>query len=290
MEILLISGLSGAGKTRVANILEDMDYYCVDNMPIALLPRFVEFCSATKGRYDKIALVVDTRERGDLSQFFNILDELKAQRDIELSLLFIEADNKTLVKRFKETRRPHPQQSGGMGLETAIEREREILSFIRERADKIIKTDGLSVARLQKTVTEAFSAGEENRSLVLNITAFGYKYGLPADADLIFDVRFLPNPFYIEELRELTGMDKAVYDFIMNYKSARDFLEKLTELMEFLIPEYIEDGRYSLTVGVGCTGGQHRSVAIARALADRISENKGISVKLSCRDMERGEA
>ncbi len=289
MQILLISGLSGAGKTRVANILEDMDYYCVDNMPIALLPRFVELCSATKGRYDKVGLVVDTRERGDLSQFFNIIDELKAQ-NIELSLLFIEAGNKTLVTRFKESRRPHPLQSKGVGLEAAIEKEREVLSFIRERADKIIQTDGLSIARLQKTVTEAFSSGEESESLVLNVKAFGYKYGLPADADLVFDVRFLPNPFYVEELRNLTGMDHEVYDFVMSYPSAREFLEKLTEMMEFLIPKYMEDGRYSLTVGVGCTGGRHRSVTIARALTEELSGKKGIIVQLSCRDIERSEA
>lgn len=289
MQILLISGLSGAGKTRVANILEDMDYYCVDNMPIALLPRFVELCSVTKGRYDKVGLVVDTRERGDLGQFFNIIEELESH-DIELSLLFIEANNKTLVTRFKESRRPHPLQSKDVGLEAAIEKEREVLSFIRERADKIISTDGFSIARLQKTVTEAFSSGEESKSMMLNVKAFGYKYGLPTDADLVFDVRFLPNPFYVEELRNLTGMDNEVYDFVMSYPSAREFLEKLTELFSFLIPKYLEDGRYSLTVGIGCTGGRHRSVTIARALAERLSEKQGISVQLSCRDIDRNGA
>lgn len=289
MQILLISGLSGAGKTRVANILEDMDYYCVDNMPIALLPRFVELCSATKGRYDKVGLVVDTRERGDLSQFFNIVEELKAQ-SIELSLLFIEANNKTLVTRFKESRRPHPLQSKGVGLEAAIEKEREVLSFIRERADKIIKTDGLSLTRLQKTLTESVSVGEETEKMMIAVTAFGYKYGLPADADLVFDVRFLPNPFYVDELRELSGMDREVYDFVMSYPSANELLEKLTELFSFLIPKYLEDGRYSLTVGIGCTGGRHRSVTIARALAEKLSEKKDISVHLSCRDIERSGA
>lgn len=286
MEILLISGLSGAGKSRVANILEDMDYYCVDNMPIALLPRFAELCSATKGRYDKVGLVIDTRERGDLGQFFNIMKELEAQ-DIELSLLFIEADSKTLVKRFKESRRPHPLQSKGMGLEEAIEKEREILSFIRERADRIINTDGFSVSRLQKAVTEEFSAEETN--MLLTIKAFGYKYGLPPDADLVFDVRFLPNPFYVDGLRALSGLDDEVYDFVMNYPYAGELLEKLTELFSSLIPKYIEDGRYSLTIGIGCTGGRHRSVAFSRALAGKLSDRRGISIQLSCRDIERNE-
>lgn len=288
MQILLISGLSGAGKTRVANILEDMDYYCVDNMPIALLPRFVELCSATKGRYDKVGLVVDTRERGDLSQFFDIIEELKSHQ-IDLELLFIEASNKTLVNRFKESRRPHPLQSRGVGLEAAIEKEREVLSFIRERADKIIKTDSLSIARLQKKVTEAFSSEETSGSMEINITAFGYKFGLPADADLVFDVRFLPNPFYEDELRELSGLDQEVYDFVMSYPSANEFLDMLMELLSFLTPKYEEDGRHSLTIGIGCTGGRHRSVTIARALAERLSEKKGINIQLSCRDIERSE-
>lgn len=285
MEFLIISGMSGAGKSMAADILEDMDYYCVDNMPVALLPRFAELCIATGGRYERVALVTDVRERESIPGLIDALDKLWEQ-GLEYRILFVEADTPTIVRRYKSSRRPHPMLAGG-SIEDAVRRETVLLSPLRERADYIINTTGLTTAMLQARIADILPDGRAGRRLSVAVTAFGYKYGLPMDADLVFDVRFLPNPFYVEELRTLSGLDKPVSDFVLSCGDARRFLEMLVSMLKFLMPLYLEEGKYNLNIAIGCTGGRHRSVAVANALADRLLE-LGFSVSRSFRDLEKG--
>lgn len=285
MEFLIITGLSGAGKSLAADILEDMDYYCVDNMPVALLPRFAELCLATRGRYERVALVTDVRERENITSLVDALDRLWDQ-GLEYRILFVEADMQTIVRRYKSSRRPRPMLAGG-SIEDAVKRETAVLAPLRERADYIINTSGLTTAMLQARIADILPGGAAARRLAVTVTAFGYKYGLPMDADLVFDVRFLPNPFYVEELRPLSGLDKPVSDFVMNCTDARRFLEMLTEMLKFLMPLYLEEGKYNLNIAIGCTGGRHRSVAVACALADRLAE-AGTPAARSFRDLEKG--
>ena len=285
MEFLIITGLSGAGKSLAADILEDMDYYCVDNMPVALLPRFAELCLATRGRYERVALVTDVRERENITGLVDALDRLWDQ-GLEYRILFVEADMQTIVRRYKSSRRPHPMLAGG-SIEDAVKRETAVLAPLRERADYIINTSGLTTAMLQARIADILPGGAAARRLAVTVTAFGYKYGLPMDADLVFDVRFLPNPFYVEELRGLSGLDKPVSDFVLGCGDARRFLEKLEELLRFLMPLYLEEGKYNLNIAIGCTGGRHRSIAVACALADSLEE-AGIPAARSFRDLEKG--
>lgn len=285
MEFLIISGMSGAGKSLTADILEDMGYYCVDNMPVALLPRFAELCRAAGGKYERVALVTDVREGESLSQLFATLDGLWST-GLEYRILFVEADVQTLVRRYKSSRRRHPLMSPGDSIEDAIARETAVLEPVRERADYIINTTGLTTAALQSRIAGLLSLSRERR-LAVTVTAFGYKYGLPLDADLVLDVRFLPNPYYVEELRPLSGLDAPVYDFVLGSESAQRFMELLEPLLGFLLPRYTEEGKYTLNIAVGCTGGRHRSVAVARAVADALIRG-GADVALSCRDLEKG--
>ena len=285
MEFLIISGMSGAGKSLTADILEDMGYYCVDNMPVALLPRFAELCRAAGGKYERVALVTDVREGESLSQLFATLDGLWST-GLEYRILFVEADVQTLVRRYKSSRRRHPLMSPGDSIEDAIARETAVLEPVRERADYIINTTGLTTAALQSRIAGLLSLSRERR-LAVTVTAFGYKYGLPLDADLVLDVRFLPNPYYVEELRPLSGLDAPVYDFVLGSEGAQRFMELLEPLLGFLLPRYTEEGKYTLNIAVGCTGGRHRSVAVARAVADQLIRG-GADVALSCRDLEKG--
>ena len=277
--------MSGAGKSLAADILEDMDYYCVDNMPVALLPRFAELCLATRGRYERVALVTDVRERENITGLIDALDKLWDQ-GLEYRILFVEADMQTIVRRYKSSRRPPPMLAGG-SIEDAVRREVAVLAPLRERADYIINTTGLTTAMLQARIAAILPGGAAARRLAVTVTAFGYKYGLPMDADLVFDVRFLPNPFYVEELRPLSGLDRPVSDFVMSCADAQRFLEMLSEMLKFLMPLYLEEGKYNLNIAIGCTGGRHRSVAVACALADRLME-AGIPAARSFRDLEKG--
>lgn len=286
MDFLIISGMSGAGKSRAADILEDLDFYCVDNMPVALLPRFAELCLATRGRYERVALVTDVRERDSFDGLFDVIDRLREQ-GIRCRILFIEADTPTLVKRFKETRRPHPLQSEGVSVEESIARERRILEPLRIRADYVVNTAGLTTAMLKSRIMELFPSAGRRELLSVNITAFGYKYGLPMDSDIVLDVRMLPNPFYVEELRALSGLDAPVRDYIFSFDEASAFMDKLCDLLRFLLPLYMEDGRYCLNIAVGCTGGRHRSVAITRALGDSLEGVRGVTVTCGYRDIDR---
>ena len=267
MEFLIVTGLSGAGKSRAADVLEDLEYYCVDNMPVALMPKFAELCLATRGRYEKVALVTDARERnGDL---LGILDELKSM-DCTVRILYMDADVPTLVRRYKESRRPHPLQQEVMGVEAAVRLEAARLGPLRDRADYIINTSHLTLGRLQKEIYRLFVGESSKRALQVNVMSFGFKYGLPIEADMVFDVRFLPNPFYDSELRGKTGLDAEVRDYIFRHDDSKEFLQKLGELISFLVPRYVEEGKHTLTIAIGCTGGRHRSVAVAEALTELI--------------------
>ncbi len=285
MEFLIITGLSGAGKSRAADVLEDLDYYCVDNMPVALIPRFAEFCAATQGRYEKVALVTDVREKDGFGELLSTLDELR-QSDITCRILYMDADVPTLIRRYKESRRPHPLAVPGGTVEDAIRRETELLAPVKERADFVVNTKGLTLGRLQNRLFELLCGGERKRAIDVTVMSFGYKHGLPAEADLVFDARFLPNPFYVDELREKSGLDLPVKEYVFSFQQTRTFMEKLEEMLEFLLPLYIEEGKLSLTVAIGCTGGRHRSVAIATALNDHFIA-KGIPSINVNRDIDK---
>ena len=285
MEFLIITGLSGAGKSRAADVLEDLDYYCVDNMPVALIPRFAEFCAATKGRYEKVALVTDVREKDGFGELLSTLDELR-QSEITCRILYMDADVPTLIRRYKESRRPHPLAVPGGTVEDAIRRETALLAPVKERADFVVNTKGLTLGRLQNRLFELLCGGEKKRAIDVTVMSFGYKHGLPTEADLVFDARFLPNPFYVDELREKSGLDLPVKEYVFSFQQTRTFMEKLEEMLEFLLPLYIEEGKLSLTVAIGCTGGRHRSVAIATALNDHFIA-KGIPSINVNRDIDK---
>lgn len=285
MEFLIITGLSGAGKSRAADILEDLDYYCVDNMPVALMPRFAELCIATGGRYEKVALVTDVREKDGFGELLRILDELESI-DCNSRILYMDADNRTLVRRYKESRRPHPLAGHGMSVEDAINREKELLAPVRERADYIVNSSSLTLGMLQNRLYELFAADGRKRGLDVTVMSFGYKYGLPMDADIVLDARFLPNPYYVDELRPMCGLDRPVRDFVFSYQQTRSFMEQLENMIDFLLPLYVEEGKLGLTVAIGCTGGRHRSVALAAALNDYLIA-KGVNSVNVNRDVDK---
>ena len=285
MEFLIITGLSGAGKSRAADVLEDLDFYCVDNMPIALMPRFAELCIATKGRYEKVALVTDVREKEGFSEMLTTIDTLK-EMNCNCRILYMDADTKTLVRRYKETRRRHPLQSRNVSLEQAIEKEKELTAPIKARADYIVSSDYLTLGMLQSRLFTLFAGSGKKRDIDVAVMSFGFKHGIPMDADLVFDARFLPNPYYVEELRPLSGLDKPVSDFVFGYPQTRQMMEKLEDMIDFLLPYYVEEGKVNLTIAIGCTGGRHRSVALAAALNDYLSE-KGINSVNINRDINK---
>ena len=285
MEFLIITGLSGAGKSRAADVLEDLDYYCVDNMPVALIPRSAELCMDAHGRYERVALVTDVREREGFGQLPGILEDL-ASMDCRVRILYMDADVRTLVRRYKESRRPHPLAGSGVSIEQAIRREQELLAPIKERADFVVNSANLTLGMLQNRLFGLFAGEGKKREIEVTVMSFGYKHGLPLDADLVFDVRFLPNPFYVEELRPLCGLDRPVSDFVFGYQQTRVFMERVEELIDFLLPYYMEEGKLGLTVAIGCTGGRHRSVAIAAALHEHLLASGVSSVNVN-RDVDK---
>ncbi|MCC8075053.1 MAG: RNase adapter RapZ [Clostridiales bacterium] len=286
MRFIIISGLSGAGKSQAAKFLEDAGYYTVDNIPAVLMPRFAEVCRSGGSRYEHVALVSDIRGGVDFSDFFSALDEMKSM-GCEVKLLFLEASTEAVIKRYKETRRTHPLCTAyGLSLAEAIEEERELLSQVRERADYIIdSTTFTSTSKLRNTLLEMFGV-QKSGGLEVSVLSFGYKYGVPLEADLLMDVRFLPNPFYLPELRKLTGLDKPVTDFLYKYPETGQFLALYRKNLEFLLPLYAAEGKSVLIIGVGCTGGQHRSVAMCHAIAGQVAE-LGYTVREHHRDMTR---
>lgn len=286
MEILIISGLSGAGKSRAASFLEDMGFYIVDNMPAAMILKFAEFCAGGSQRYDKVALVYDVRTANSPTELFDVLDALKHSGG-ECSLLFLEAEPETIIKRYKETRRRHPLMKQADSLEKAVLEERDMMAPLRQRADYIIDTTHLSTAQLRGELLRNFSSGTaEKEGMSVSVTSFGFKHGLPMEADLVFDVRFMPNPYYIQELREKTGLDREVSDYVFSFQQTHDYMAKLRDLLAFTLPLYAEEGKTELVIAVGCTGGHHRSVAVTHALAGDIRD-LGYRVRENHRDMNR---
>ena len=266
MEILIISGLSGAGKSSAATYLEDMGYYTVDNMPADIILKFAEFCSQSDGRYDRVAFVSDIRSGSDgFAPLLAAMEDLRKDGNI-CRLLFLDANVETIIKRYKETRRRHPLMDDGETLEEAMRREETLLRPLKEHADFVLDTTQMPAAKLRSELYGLFGDKAMRGKLSVNVVSFGYKYGIPLEADLVFDVRFLPNPFYVPELKQKTGMDQEVYDYVFSFPQTKSFVEKLENMLSFLLPLYSEEGKTMLVIAVGCTGGHHRSVSIARAV------------------------
>lgn len=283
MRFVIVSGMSGAGKSTALNMLEDMGFFCVDNLPVALLPSFGQIAFDRKVEVNQVAVTVDIRNGDQLQGLTNQLAVLY-ELGIKYEILFLDADEKTLVKRYKETRRTHPLAREDR-IETGIQRERTMVSFIREKADYIIDTTSLLTRELKQELEKIYVNEEHYSNFIVTILSFGFKYGIPADTDLVFDVRFLPNPYYDPELRPLTGNDPAIQQYVTRSGDARIFLDKLEDMLGFLIPHYIDEGKYHLVVGIGCTGGKHRSVTIANGIYKRL-KNLPYSVRIEHRDIE----
>lgn len=284
MRFVVVTGMSGGGKSTALKMLEDAGFYCVDNLPASLIEKFVELIATPGSEITRVALGLDVRAGESFKDVESILQKEKdAGYDIEI--LFMDASDNALVKRYKETRRVHPLASGGR-VEEGIRRERELLSGIKTRADYVLDSSNLLTRELKEELDRIFIQNEEYNSLMITLLSFGFKYGIPADADLVFDVRFLPNPFYIEELKQKTGNDKPVRDYVMQFEEARVFLDKLTDMLQFLIPNYVKEGKYQLVVAIGCTGGQHRSVTLANELYDRMKNRGGYGIKLFHREVK----
>ena len=286
MEILVISGLSGGGKSKAASYLEDMGFYIVDNMPAAMILKFAEFCAAGSGRYDRVALVYDVRTADSFAELFEVLDQLKAGLNDACRLLFLEAAPETIIKRYKETRRRHPLAGRFGTLEEAVLQEREVMAPVRERADYIVDTSRTTTGQLRSELLKLFDKSGEKGGMSVSVTSFGFKHGVPIEADLVFDVRMLPNPFYIDELRHKTGLDAPVRDYVFGFPQSEKLLEHLKALLSFSLPLYAEEGKTGLVIAIGCTGGHHRSVAIAHALAEYIT-SLGYQAAESHRDISR---
>ncbi|MBR0283091.1 MAG: RNase adapter RapZ [Oscillibacter sp.] len=288
MEILIISGLSGAGKSKTASFLEDMGFYIVDNMPAAMILKFSEFCAVGGSRYRRAALVYDVRTAESPSDFFAVLEKLKGMDNLSCRLLFLEASPEVVIHRYKESRRVHPLHEDADSLDEAVRMERELMRPVRERADVIIDTSRISTARLRQELLNLFGESGEKGGMTVNIISFGFKYGLPLEADLVFDVRFMPNPFYIEELRNQTGLDRAVSDYVFSFPQTTEFLKHIQNFLSFSLPLYALEGKTGLVIAIGCTGGHHRSVAIAHEMVNRIRA-LDYPVTEVHRDMGRGD-
>lgn len=286
MEFVIISGMSGAGKSKAASFMEDMGFFCVDNLPVPLIPKFAELGVAGSGEYDRVVLVTDIRGGTNFDGLIHALENLK-ELNCDYRILFMEASPSAIIKRYKETRRSHPLAEETDTLEQAIELERKMLAPLRERAEYIIDTSNLSTAKLKGELRRLFSRGSGKVSpMEIRVVSFGFKYGVPMEADLVFDVRFLPNPYYVPELRAHTGLDQGVWDYVFTGGQAKEFLTRLEDLIGWLLPRYVEEGKAALVIGMGCTGGHHRSVVMAHALTLAIRE-MGYSASESHRDLGR---
>lgn len=269
MRFVIVTGMSGAGKSTTLKMMEDMGYFCVDNMPIPLMSKLTELFMVPNGEINKVALGLDIRSGQNLDELENILNEMDLAQ-IPYEILFLEARDETLIKRYKETRRNHPLAGAGR-VEKGIALERQKVGFLKKRANYILDTSRLLTRELKAELSKIFVENREYKNLYITVLSFGFKYGIPNDADLVFDVRFLPNPYYIDELRPQSGNDKPVQEYVMNNELAREFLEKLVDMVQFLMPNYAAEGKHQLVIAIGCTGGKHRSVTIANALYDRLT-------------------
>lgn len=270
IKLVVVTGMSGAGKTVAIQSFEDLGYFTIDNMPPALLPKFLDLIVPSQA-YDRLALVVDMRSRQFFSEMTTILDSLENNADLDFNILFLDATDSELVSRYKETRRAHPLAADGRVLD-GIKRERELLAPLKNFSQNVVDTTALTPRQLRQTIAEQFSAGADQSTFRIEVVSFGFKYGLPIDADLVFDVRFLPNPHYVTELREQTGLDQAVSDYVMQHEASEDFYQHLYGLIAPILPAYQKEGKSVLTIAIGCTGGQHRSVAFAHRLAEDLCQ------------------
>ena len=285
MRLVIVTGMSGAGKSSALKMLEDMGYFCVDNLPIPLLTRFVEMFSGPDEEVKKIALGIDVRGGQDFDGLKEVLDELDS-RKTEYEILFLDAQDNVLVKRYKETRRQHPLSGSGR-VDTGIAKEREKIMFLKMRATYILDTSRMLIRELKQELEKIFVKGEDFCNLYITVMSFGFKYGIPQDSDLVFDVRFLPNPYYIDELKAKTGNEPEVQDYVMENGKAAVFLDKLTDMVDFLIPNYILEGKNQLVISIGCTGGRHRSVTLANALYQALEKKENYGVRLEHRDIDK---
>ena len=285
MKFVIVTGMSGAGKSTALKMLEDMGYFCVDNLPIALLPKCAELAHAPGSDISQVAVGVDIRNGRSLDEMASVLENLKAS-GVAYQILYLEASDEVLVKRYKETRRAHPLAKQGR-VEDGIRLEREKLLYLKENATYILDTSQLLTRELKKALEQILVEEKNFKNLMITVLSFGFKYGIPNDCDLVFDVRFLPNPYYVDGLKYKTGNDEEVQDFVMDYEISHIFLDKLVDMLNFLIPNYILEGKNQLVIGIGCTGGKHRSVTLANKLFEALSDRSEYGVRLEHRDVSR---
>lgn len=283
MRFVIVTGMSGGGKRTALKMLEDMGFYCVDNLPVALIEKFVELIVTPNSEITKVALGLDVRAGQSFEEVEHILENLR-KNGYSFDMLFMEATDSVLLKRYKESRRMHPLAPEGR-VEEGISKERKILEPIRGISDYVIDTSRLLTRELKEELDRIFLKNEAYNSLMITVMSFGFKYGIPADADLVFDVRFLPNPFYIDELKHKTGEDREVQEYVMGFPEAKEFSDKLTDMIRFLIPNYVKEGKYQLVIAVGCTGGKHRSVTLANELYRRLKDHGDYGLTISHRDI-----
>ena len=284
MKFVILTGMSGAGKSTALKMMEDIGFYCVDNLPIPLLEKFVELSDLQQNaELQKVAVGIDIRSGQALEELRSVLDRIKANGGA-YDILFLDAEDSVLVKRYKETRRSHPL-AGSERVDKGIAKERERLAFLKERASYIIDTSQLLTRELKAEIEKIFVQNQDYKNLFITILSFGFKYGIPADSDLVFDVRFLPNPYYIDELKKQTGNDKPVQDYVMGFDVSHVFLNKLTDMVQFLLPNYVQEGKNQLIIGIGCTGGKHRSVTLANKLFESLSLQNDYGIRIEHRDI-----
>lgn len=284
MKCIIVTGMSGAGKSTVLRFLEDIGYFCVDNLPPSLIPKFIELCSKPGTDIEQVALGIDIRGGKLFDDLFTCLSEIENENH-KFSILFMDATDEVLLKRFKESRRNHPLARGER-ISAGIMRERDLLKDVKRRADYIIDTTHILARQLKEQINDIFLDNKDFDSLMITILSFGFKYGIPADSDLVFDVRFIPNPFYVSELKALTGNDVEVREYVMDCEESQIFIEKLDDMVSFLIPNYVKEGKNQLVIAIGCTGGKHRSVTLANELYSRL-QKKGNSVIINHRDIDK---
>lgn len=283
MKLLILTGMSGAGKSTAFKMLEDLGYFCVDNLPIPLLKSMIDLTDQPSVKEQKVVVGIDIRSGEQLSLLQEVLTELRDDGK-KYNILFLDAEDEVLIKRYKETRRNHPL-SGMERIQAGIVKEREAIAFLKKQADYIIDTSHLLTRELKEELQRIFVAEENFQSLFVTVMSFGFKYGIPSDADLVFDVRFLPNPYYVADLRPKTGNDIEIQQFVMAHKEAHEFIDKLDDMIQFLIPNYIKEGKNQLVIAIGCTGGKHRSVTLANQLYQRLVGNDTIGLKIEHRDI-----
>lgn len=286
MRFVVVTGMSGGGKATAIKFLEDEGFYCVDNLPVRLIDKFMELVFMPENKISKVVLGLDVRADQPFAYVEEVLAALR-EKGYQYEILFMDASDAVLIRRYKETRRAHPMAPEGR-IEDGIRAEREVLQGIKAKADYVIDTSRLLTRDLKEELIRIFQDNRKYNSLMISITSFGFKYGIPSDADLVFDVRFLPNPFYVEELKHLTGNDKPIQEFVWSYPQSKEFQDRLEEMISFLIPYYVKEGKNQLVIAIGCTGGRHRSVAMANDLYSRLKDRGDYGIKLYHRDIRHG--